>query len=87
MEYARFQEAWKRDRGRATTRVLDGQSWLVDEGPKPVGNNDFWPSLFTRPSPPPVPGDIPPCRESVEGEIWKPISEEDVKMALWATKA
>ena len=87
MEYARFQENWKRDRGRATRRVVAGHSWLAKEGPKPEGTSDFWQSLFARPSPPPIQGDIVPVRDSVEGDIWKPISEEDVIAALKATHA
>lgn len=87
MEYARFQSAWKKDRGLATRRVVAGRSWLANEGPKPEGTFDFWQSLFARPSPPPVPGNIPPARESVERAIWKPISEGEVKAAVKATDA
>ena len=87
MEYTLFQQAWTRDRGRATRRVVAGRSWLVKEGPKPDGTTDFWLSLFTRPSPPQVPGDILPIVDSVEREIWKPVSEEDVKVALRSTNA
>lgn len=78
-EYALFQKAWKRDRGRVTRRVVAGNSLVEEEGAWPEGTSEFWKALFERPSPPPVPGEILPIKRSVEGEIWKPISEEDVR--------
>ena len=86
-QYARFQQAWKKDRGRAAKRVVDGDNWLGAERPLPDGTTDFWLSLYRRLSPPPMQGHILPVRDCVEGEIWKPISEGEVKAALKATKA
>lgn len=85
-EYTRFQQAWKRNRGREARRTVTSLSWLGEESAMPDETLDFWKALFKTSSPPPAPGDFLSIRDSMKSELRKPISEEKVEAALQTIK-
>ena len=85
-EYALFQRAWKKDRGRAARRVAAGQSYLEGVEEKPQGTNDFWKALYQRPSPAEVPTQPIPGKPLVGEYLMAPVAEDEVQAALKATK-
>lgn len=85
-EYARFQEAYKKNRGRAITDILAGRSPGGGIGDLPPGTVQFWREVFERPSPGST-GQLTPVNPGVGHLMMAPVKPEEVMAAFAATKA